>query len=190
MAKSIMEIQNLHHGNNGSKPVRIMVPCDLRRLYSSHTLRNFVLYTLPTMEPEDHDMPLASLMQKFQHEIRSQMDKARLSSIMAYNVGTQQAWYFRMLPWVLKRTALRIGYRFFGESNSSITVTNLGNVKLPDEMQAHVEDFQVMLTPRVSSPFGCSVMSFGDRISINICSFCRESALDPIFRRNMELALK
>ena len=189
MATSVMEMQVRHQGENAGKPVRIMVPCDLRRLYASRTLRNFVLYTLPTMEPSERHMPIEKLMQKFQHEIRSQMDKSRLSSIMAYNVGTQRAWYFRMMPWVLKRTALRIGYRFFGESNSSITVTNLGNVKFPEQMQAHVEDFQVMLTPRVSSPFGCTVMSYGDKISMNVCSFCRESELNDIFREHMARVL-
>lgn len=190
MASAIMEIQEKHLPTAKHKPVRIMVPVDLRRLFSSRTLRNFVLYTLPTMKPSERHLPLKALMEKFQQEIRDQMDKKRLSAVMSYNVGTQSVWYFKMLPWFLKAAALRIGYRFFGESNSSITVTNLGNVKLPDAMQDYVTDFTCTLTPRVSSPYGCTVLSYNDRMCINICSFFKNHELNAVFARKMAEVLK
>ncbi len=186
MASSIMEIQQTHQTLDKSKPVRIMVPVDLRRIFSSHTLRNFVLYTLPTMEPQDRDMPIGSLMQKFHHQIRSQMDKKRLASIMAYNVRTQLNLFFRFIPRVLKFAIMRIGYQFFGGTNSSITVTNLGNLKLPGEMEKYVEHVEVIMTPRASSPYGCSIISYRDLLSINISTFCKESELDDVFAKNME----
>lgn len=189
MASSIMEIQQTHLPLEKAKPVRIMVPVDLRRIFSSHTLRNFVLYALPTMEPKDRDMPVESLMQKFHHQIRSQMDKKRLASIMAYNVRSQVNLFFRFIPRVLKFAVLRIGYRFFGESNSSVTVTNLGQLKLPKEMEKLVENVEVVMTPRVSSPYGCSVISYKNLMSINISTFCRESELDAVFARNMKKVL-
>lgn len=185
MASSIMEIQQRHLADGSVKPVRIMVPVDLRRIFSSHTLRNFVLYALPTMEPHESDIPVASLMQKFQHQIRSQMDKKRLSSIMAYNVRSQLNLLFRFIPRALKFAALRIGYRFFGESNSSVTVTNLGNLKLPAEMTQFVKNVEVILTPRAHSPYGCAVISYGELLSINISTFCRHSELDEVFSRKL-----
>jgi len=48
MAKSIIQMQ-LHNSKYGQKlkPVQIMVPADLRRIFPSKTLRNFSLYALP-----------------------------------------------------------------------------------------------------------------------------------------------
>lgn len=186
MASSIMEIQQKYHTLENAKPVRIMVPVDLRRIFTSHTLRNFVLYTLPTMEPQDQDMPIGSLMQKFHHEIRSQMDKKRLASIMAYNVRSQVNLLFRFIPRVLKFAILRIGYQIFGGTNSSVTVTNLGNLKLPREMEALVDNVEVIMTPRATSPYGCSIISYKDLLSINISTFRKESELDDVFARNMK----
>ena len=189
MASSVMEFQQKHTPNS-KKPVRIMVPVDLRRIFNSGTLRNFVLYALPTMESHENKLPLEERLKNFHTQIRSQLDRNRLASIMAYNVRAQHSWFMRYLPRVLKYAALRIGNRFFGETTSSVTVTNLGNLRLPAEMQPYVEDIQVILTPRIRSPYGCAVISYNNKLAINISTFRNDSELDDIFRRNMEFAMK
>lgn len=185
MAKSIMEIQTENTLSKGKKPVRIMVPVDLRKMFPTRTLRNFVLYALPTMEPQDMDMPVSELLKSFARQIRKQAECSRLASIMAYNVRTQRAWYFRAVPWFLKSLFLRIGYRFFGGSNSSVTVTNLGNVQLPEEMAAYVQNIDVALTPRARSPYGCAVLSYSGIVNITITRFNPEPSLESRFFGNL-----
>ena len=184
LASAIMEIQEKR--NSGSlKPVRIMVPIDLRRFFESHTLRNFIWYALPTMEPGDRNLPLEELLKKFQIQFRDQTERKRLASIIKYNVKTQLNWFFRFLPRVVKYTLMRLVYRYFGESNSSVTVTNLGNLKLPEQMRPYVQKLDVILTPRIHSPYGCAVISYGGMLSINISRFCEESELEAIFVRKL-----
>lgn len=189
MASSIMEIQKRYCASETTKPVRIMVPVDLRRIYATGTLRNFSLYALPTMEPHEHTLPISQLMKNFHQQIRSQTDKKRLSSMMAYYVRSQVNLFFRFVPRVMKFLFLRIGYHFFGESNSSITVTNLGKLNLPKEMIPYVQSAEVVLTPRAHSPYGCSIISYGDTLTINISTFCQKSELDEVFTRNLDSIL-
>lgn len=187
MAASVMEIQERH--GKSAKPVRIMVPVDLRRIFGSRTLRNFSLYTLPSMEIEDTKLDTTSLMQKMHTQIRDQISKESLQSQLTYYVRSQQHPLFRMIPRVLKYAALRIGYSIMGEINSSVTVTNLGKLSLPNAMAAHVESCEVIMTPRTNSPYGCSVISYGDELTVNVVTFRRESELDPVFARNMQKIL-
>lgn len=188
LASAIMEIQEKR--TSGSlKPVRIMVPIDLRRFFESHTLRNFIWYALPTMEPGDRNLPLEELLKKFQIQFRDQTERKRLASIIKYNVKTQLNWFFRFLPRVVKYTLMRLVYRYFGESNSSVTVTNLGNLKLPEQMRPYVQKLDVILTPRIHSPYGCAVISYGGMLSINISRFCEESELEAIFVRKLDSLL-
>ena len=179
MASSIMDIQTSHA--KALKPVRIMVPVDLRRIFGSKTLRNFILYTLPTMEPGDEKLPLHDLLHRFQHQIKEQLDPHRLASIMAYNVRTQANVVFRHIPMGLKCAVMRLAYKFFGESNSSITLTNIGNVKLPEEMAPHVETMQCILTPRAGSPYNCSVIALNGRLTITFSRFCQRPELESVF---------
>lgn len=189
MAASVMEIQKKQENTSQLRPVRIMVPVDLRRMFPSRSLRNFILYVLPTMEPEDNEKDLPALLRSFGKQMTSQLSKDQLASIMAYNVKTQNSWYFRMIPMSVKLALMRLAYRFFGESNNTITVTNLGNVRLPEEMQPHVESFDVTLTPRVRSPYNCAILSYDGQLSIRISRFPKESELEEIFVRNLNSLL-
>ena len=179
MAASIMDIQKRH--NRKLRPVRIMVPADLRRMFGSSTLRNFILYALPTMEPGEEKLPLRELLGRFQTQIKEQLTPNRMASIMAYNVRTQANPLFRCIPVVLKCAAMRIAYKYFGESNSSITLTNMGNIQLPGEMAPHVESIRCVLTPRAGSPYNCAVIAMNGKLTITLSRFCHHTELEEVF---------
>ena len=180
MADTLMQMQ-LNNPGRKIMPVRIMVPGNLRRMFGSRTLRNFALYGLPTMEPEDADLSLKQLCASFDRQLKTHFSRETMASMSSYNVRMQSAWYFRMLPWKLKGAVMRLGYRFFGESNSSLTLTNLGVVKLPEEMQPYVADMQLYMTPRAGVPYGCTILSFGDKLTVNISKFTDDRELENGF---------
>lgn len=186
LAASVMELQIKEKGHKKLNPVRIMVPIDLRRMIGNRTLRNFSLYTLPTMESHQHNLPIGELCKVFEAQLKVQLSKENQAAMVSYNVRTQNAWYFRFIPWKLKSALMRIGYRFFGESNSSLTLTNLGRVSLPKELLPYVEDFRCWLTPRVSSPYGCSVLSFGNKLTLNMSRFGEKDEVGEIFFRKLK----
>ena len=180
MAEAIMELQQKRNGKK-HKPVRIMVPIDLRRQFPSRTLRNFVLYALPTMEPEEMELPRLERLRRFHHQIRSQASKDLLAAQVSRNVRLQRSLLFRMIPRKLKCAAMRLIYRFFGECNSSITLTNLGPVALSEELRQYVRRIDVHLTPRRKSPYNCGLITCGDVTSISISRFGAEPELEPLF---------
>lgn len=186
LASSIMELQQKERPGKARKPVRIMIPIDLRRMIGSRTLRNCSLYCLPTMEGYQKDLPFEELCKVFDAQLKEQLSRENQSAMASYNVRTQNAWYFRFIPWKVKSALMRLGYRFFGESNSSMTLTNLGLVRLPEELYDHVTDIRCWLTPRVSSPYGCTVLSFNNKLTLNMSRFCSCDELGEIFFRKIK----
>lgn len=187
LARSVMEIQKKYETK--LRPVRLMVPIDLRRTFHSRTLRNFSLYALPTMEVADEKKSMKELCKSIGDQLRSHMAKESMGSMVSYNVRTQNSPLFRCIPWAIKSAAMRLGYRFFGESNSSLTLTNLGNVRLPEALHPYVENFQAVLTPRTGSPYGCAVLSYNGKVTINMSRFCKEPELDGVFFRNLQAVI-
>lgn len=190
MAEAVMEVQKKHIAPGKEAPVRIMVPIDLRRIFPSRTLRNFILYALPTLEPEEITLPLQERMTSFRDQLRSQVTPEALAPVIARNVRVQKSPVFRIIPRGIKCTAMRIAYRFFGESNSSITMTNLGLVSLSPEMAAWVRNIQVFLTPRRHSPYNCGIISCGDQTNICITRFGAEPELENLFFGKLQELLK
>ena len=180
MASALMQMQ-LRNPGRKRMPVRIMVPGNLRRMFGSRTLRNFSLYGLPTMEPEDAALSLEQLCASFDKQLKSHFSREKMASMSAYNVRMQNSWFFRLLPWKLKAAAMRLGYRFFGESNSSLTLTNLGVLQLPEEMLPYVADVQLFMTPRAGVPYGCTILSFRDQLTINMSKFTDDRELETAF---------
>ena len=190
MAEAIMELQQKHRVTGRDKPVRIMVPIDLRRQFPSETLRNFILYALPTMEPGELHLPRADRLQRFQEQLRQQTLPELLEAQVSRNVRLQQNFLFRITPRAVKCAAMRLIYRFCGECNSSITLTNLGPVALSEELKQYVRRIDVHLTPRRNSPYNCGLLSCGDITSISISRFAAEPELEPLFFSKLRTALE
>lgn len=96
---------------------------------------------------------------------------------------------FRILPIRVKCGLMRLAYSFFGESNSSMTMSNLGNIALPECMTPYVESFRLTMMPRVRSPYNCGMYSYQGNFHINLCRFPMESQLEEIFSRKMQAVL-
>ena len=188
MASSIMELQHLQKEKT-MYPVRIMVPIDLRKTFSSKTLRNFILYALPTMEVSEYGCSIKDLALRFSQQIKDHLVKENLAGIISYNVKTQKMFLYRMIPSKMKCALMRLAYRFFGESNSSLTMTNLGNINLPEIMIPYVESIILTMMPRVSSPYNCGMYSYNGNFYINLCRFPKESLLEDIFANKLRQAL-
>lgn len=188
MASSIMELQLKHKGKKLS-PVRIMVPIDLRKIFPSKTLRNFILYALPTMEAAEHGTSIEKLSRSFANQIKTHLKKENLGGIIAYNVNTQNMPLFRILPSSIKCALMRLAYRFFGESNSSLTMTNLGNMALPQEMVPYITSIFMTMMPRVRSPYNCGMYSYNGNFYINLCRFPEKSELHEIFSKKIQQIL-
>ena len=170
-------------------PVRIMVPIDLRKTFPSKTLRNFILYALPTMEVSEYGCNIKDLALRFSQQIKAHLVKENLAGIISYNVKTQKMLLYRMIPSKMKCALMRLAYRFFGESNSSLTMTNLGNINLPEAMIPYVESIILTMMPRVSSPYNCGMYSYNGNFYINLCRFPKESQLEQIFVNKLRKAL-
>ena len=189
MAASIMELQH-NRKEKKLRPVRIMVPIDLRKIFPSKTLRNFILYALPTMEVSQHGTDLKELSMSFAKQMKAHLEKNNLSGIIAYNVKTQNMPLFKILPAEIKCRLMKLAYSFFGESNSSLTMTNLGNVSLPEAMKPYVDSFRLTMMPRVRSPYNCGMYSYKGNFYINLCRFPEESQLEEIFSRKLNQVLQ
>lgn len=187
MAEAVMELQ-VKNGN-AKRPVRIMVPVDLRRQFPSKTLRNFVLYALPTLEAEDLRHSRHQRLMKFQEQLRRQLDRNFLAGQITRNQKIQTNPLFRLLPTSWKFCLMRLSNLIFGETNSSITLTNLGPVAMSDTMATYIKNIEVFLTPRRKSPYNCGLLTCGDITNITISRFGSHTALEDSFFQKLQTLL-
>lgn len=186
MATSIAEIQQKHSATGRcEKAIQIMIPVNLRKLFPSKTLRNFSLYVLPCVEAHENALCFESILDLIHRQLNDQITKEKMSAIMAAHTKLEQSFIIRVIPWALKGFILRIAQHFFGEQNSCISLSNLGEISLPKEMEQYVEQIDVVLTPRIKSLYNCGIVSYGGKCTINFSRLCAEPELEDCFFGNL-----
>ena len=65
----------------------------------------------------------------------------------------------------------------------SLSMSNLGAVKLPEEMKPYIERFDFILGVQATTPYNCGVISYGDLLCFNFIRDIKESELELHFHR-------
>lgn len=76
---------------------------------------------------------------------------------------------------------MKLIFDTFGERKSCLSISNLGAVKLPEEMLSFVERMDFILGVQAAAPYNCGVLSFKDTLYINFIRNIKESDLEYHF---------
>jgi len=167
LVKCIEEVQKKHKPRKAHRPIQIMVPINLRNKFESITLRNFSLYAFAGINPDEEERPFEKLVKHIAEQIKSQNNKKHLEGLLTTNVGLQKMFIYKIMPLSLKRIVLKISFKFFGEKNSCMTLSNLGEIKFAEAVEKRIENIKVFLTPRRDSPYNIGINSYNGKTYIN-----------------------
>lgn len=191
MASAAMDIQKRHaEGEKHKKTVQIMVPVNLRRLFPSKSVRNFSLYALAGVDTQDDNQPFEELPRRIGRQLSEQITAEYMGAAMAMNVRASRFPLYRVMPLPLKWLLLRLAHQIFGESNSCISISNLGVISLPENMQDFIEGMDFILTPRIHSPYNCGIVTFDGIMAVNFSRSSQEPELEEIFFKKLEQAIQ
>ena len=71
------------------KPVKVCVPVNLRGLFGSSTLRNFVLYATPGIDPRLGEYDFDEICKIVNYQLKLQVTKKHMASMIATNVNSE-----------------------------------------------------------------------------------------------------
>lgn len=163
------------------KPVKVTVPINLRRLYGSRTLRNFVLTLNTGVDPRMGDYSLEELCKVIAAQLAAEGTAQQMAGRIAANVTPQQIFLIRAIPLGLKSFVMRIIYNRRGETKGCINLSNLGVVRVPEAMRSQVSRMEFIIGTQRSYSNNCSVATYGEQTYVNMIRNIRESELERRF---------
>ncbi len=182
MMKALYTIQNDTVKNpKRRKNVRVLIPVNLRKLFPSRTLRNFTSYITPDIDPAQGEFTFDEMIAVIHHRIGLELTPKHLSSKFTPNVRSARSRFLRIMPLFIKNFAMKLVYNRVGERKSSICLSNLGLVSLPEPMRPFVTRIDFVLGPQAETPCNCGVCSCGGKLYINITRNIVESELERRF---------
>lgn len=182
LIESIIELQDAEQPKRKhQKPVKILIPVNLRKMFPSATLRNFVLYITPGVDPKIGRYTFEEIIKSIHHQMGMELTDKQLSTKITKNVRSEKALVLKIMPLFVKNIAMKLVYNMIGEKKSCMTVSNLGVVKVPDAMQKYITRMDFILGMQAQTHNNCGVISYGGKIYINFGRNIMESALEKLF---------
>ncbi len=166
------------HNSNRRKPIKLLIPINLRRMFPSKTLRNFVLYTTPEILPRLGEYTFEEICQVIQSKMSTDNTPKRMSMMIATNVSSERMMAVRIMPLFIKDLVMRAAFKSVGERKSCLSMSNLGVVKLPEVMKPYIERFDFVLGVQESAPYNCGVITFEDTMYVNFIRDIQEADLE------------
>jgi NRPS condensation-like uncharacterized protein len=179
--KSLSPRQQKRYG----RPVRIMIPVDLRKLYPSRTMKNFFLTVTPGIDPRLGEYTFEEILKSVFHYMRVEVNEKYINRQLKRNVHLERHPLLRTVPLLLKIPMERLLYYRYSSSLQSALLSNLGKVEIPSDMAEHIERFDVIPNPRTDTKIGCSVMSYADSCCITFGSILEHTDIEKHFFRKL-----
>ena len=165
------------------KGIKVLIPVDLRRLFPSKTLRNFAMYNIPEIDPRLGEYTFEEICNVIRHKMGLEVTAKHMAGVIATNVNDEKNLAVRLIPLPLKNAVMKAIFDTVGERKSCLSMSNLGQVKVPQIMESYIDRFDFVLGVQAAAPYNCGVISYQDTIYINFIRNIRNPELERHFFR-------
>ena len=182
MMRALLELQREKNPDRKrQKRIKVLIPINLRNLFPSNTLRNFAMYTIPELDPRLGDYSMEEICKIVQHKMGLEFTAKHMSCVIATNVNDERNMLVRLIPLPIKNAFMKAVFDSVGEKKSCLSLSNLGQIKVPDVMVPYIQRFDFILGVQADAPYNCGMLSFGDTVYINFIRDIQDSELERHF---------
>lgn len=161
----------------------IQVPVNMRKFYPSPTLRNFSMYCGIRLNLEQVTT-LDDILPEIQRQLTEKTSREAMTEMI--HSSTRLVNSVRFVPLFIKAPIARLIYGFLGDKIFSNTLSNLGVVHLPPEMESRVDHLEFLLGTLVSNRAGCALVTCGGKAVLTIAKQTADPSLEEALCRLLD----
>lgn len=161
----------------------IQVPVNMRKFYPSPTLRNFSMYCGIRLNLEQVTT-LDDILPEIQRQLTEKASREAMTEMI--HSSTRLVNSVRFVPLFIKAPIARLIYGFLGDKLFSNTLSNLGVVHLPPEMESRVDHLEFLLGTLVSNRAGCALVTCGGKAVLTIAKQTADPSLEEALCRLLD----
>ena len=164
-------LQKIYRADDDKKKVSVLkvsVPVNLRPIYGSRSVRNFSSYVNLGMDVRSGYLQLEPLVRLVKMQKRSMLRPENLEPKIAANVALEENFAVRCLPLLVKKPIIDTINKHHGDAYCSQTLSNLGQVRIPEEMRPYVTEFDFILGRQRGNSGAVSCAGFDGKLFLHL----------------------
>ena len=168
----------------GKKPVVLMVPVNLRTVFPSNNVRNFVTFVRLSFKKGEFES-LDEYALSASKQLKAKTEKRNLNAMLATTVRTEKTGLLKIAPLWLKMAVAK-SVRHLLKSRQTVIVSNIGKFDAP----AGVGVEKVVLNMNVSknAKVNLGIISIGDKVTFTFTRSIVEDAFPEEFYNTLTSA--
>ncbi len=175
---------------NDHKNVAVEIPVNMRKYYPIKSMRNFSLFVIPSVDPREVHS-LEDIVAKVKEFMQEHLTHEHLLSMVKDNCSIAKNKLIKHVPVWIKHYIISYLSNTSGKMQFSGTISNLGLIRLPSEMEELVENVQFLLGANPISRRGSAVSGYKGNIYISFGRSVKDSSIERhIFTSLVKMGVK
>jgi len=116
-------------------------------------------------------------------QMQLDITKKNMAAKIYPNVKDEQRLILKIMPLFIKNIAMKLIFDLVGERKSTLSLSNLGLVDVPEEMKPYLEHFDFVLGTQSSAPYNAGMLSYGGVVRLNMIRNIKEPKLERALYR-------
>ncbi len=172
---------------NLGKPQRVVIniPVDLRQVFPSESMKNFFVSLTPELDLRMGMYTLEEIIKYLKGYMQLNYTKKNISRYISRNVKNEKNTLIRILPLGIKNLAMPYIYVKYGEKCYTTSVSNIGVINLPEEIQPFVESIEFYPAPSEVNKIKMCLCSYKEYCYISFGKTVNSTEIEKIFFRKL-----
>lgn len=167
--------------NKGKKPIKICIPVNLKKYFSSKTMTNFFSYiTLVAQIEKDKLNTFEKMISFVKKEFKNRLNEEEIIKTMSTNVKIGNNLIVRTIPLFLKKILVRLSYLEI-RKYTTITFSNIGRVGIIGEYKKYIDYFLMLIAPEPVEKIKCSSCTFENNMVFTFTSILGNNKIEKAF---------
>ena len=112
-------------------------------------------------------------------------DEKVINAKISGNVKMMKNFFIRRIPMFIKKYVMSYAEKSMGDGYITTTLSNLGLIKLPNEMQKYVTDLNFILGKSRGKPSSITVIGYNNKLYITFSSIIKETDFERVFFKKL-----
>ena len=161
------------------KPVKICIPVNLKKYFSSKTISNFFSYITVSINKDISDN-FEEIIELVKNNFENQLTEKEIIKTMSNNVKLGNNFFIKIIPLLLKIIIVRIAYIEI-RKYSTITYSNIGRIGIMGDYKNYINDFCMLISPDSFERIKCSSCTFENNIVFTFTSILNNNEIEKEF---------
>ncbi len=181
MVYALQEVYRHDKRRRKNSSLKINVPVNLRKVFGGKTLRNFSSYVNLGIDVSNGYMDLSQIVKVVAAQKANLTLPCELEKKIAANVGLENNFAVAAIPLFIKKKVIDAVYKVKGDKYFSQTLSNLGQVNLPEGLLPYVKEMDFILGRQRGNAGAATCIGYNGRLFLNFSRNIAEDDFESYF---------